>query len=67
MTDVVLELDQREVAALLLLLKLGIDIYTVSPADGAVLEALSRTPNPVIDSVIAKVSRAGTEATKRDG
>ena len=67
MTDVVLELDHREVAALLLLLKLGMDAYTVSPTDYAALEALSRTPNPVIDSVIAKVSRAGTAATKGDG
>lgn len=61
MEKVTLELSQQEVAALLLLVKLGMDFYTGNPA-GDALEALRGVPNRVVDGVIAKVSRAGTAA-----
>ena len=61
MATTTLELNQWEVAALLVLVKLGMDFYTGNPA-GDALEALRSVPNRVIDGVIAKVSRAGTAA-----
>lgn len=65
MATTTLELNQREVAALLLLVKLGMDFYTGNPA-GDALEALRSVPNRVIDGVIAKVSRAGTAALQAE-
>lgn len=66
MEKITLELSQQELAALLLLLKLGMDFYTGNPA-GDALEALRSVPNRVIDGVIAKVGRAGTMALKAEG
>lgn len=65
MATTTLELNQREVATLLLLVKLGMDFYTGNPA-GDALEALRTVPNPVVDRVIAKVSRAGTAALRAE-
>lgn len=63
MEKIALEFSDQELAALLLLLKLGMDFYTGNPA-GEALEALRSVPNRVIDGVIAKASRAGTAALK---
>ena len=53
-----LDLTEQEVAALLLLLKLGMDCYTLDPADDEVMEALVRIPDAVLDRVIIKMSKA---------
>ena len=52
-----LDLTEQEVAALLLLLKLGMDCYTLAPADDEVMEALVRIPDAVLDGVIIKFSK----------
>lgn len=54
-----LELTEQEVAALLLLLKLGMDCYTLAPADDAVMEALARIPDAVLDRIVVKVAKLG--------
>lgn len=56
-----LELNDREMMALLLLLKLGMDTYTGEPVDDAV-EGLAQMSNAVLDRLIAKVSLAGGRA-----
>lgn len=54
-----LELTEQEVAALLLLLKLGMDCYTLAPADDAAMEALVRIPDAVLDRLVIKASKLG--------
>lgn len=61
---ITLELSDREGAAMLLLLKLGMDVYEETDASAEVLELLRNIPNSVLDGLLAKVSRAGTEQAR---
>lgn len=58
-----LELTDHEVMALLLLLKLGMDLYTGNDTDAGI-DGLHGVPYHAIESIIEKVSAAGEQAAE---
>lgn len=59
-----LELTQSEAAAMLVLLKLGMDTYEGDPIDDSALEVLRHFPDPVLNHLIGKVSVAAGRAER---
>lgn len=64
--DATIEFTEQEIGALLLLVKLGMDYYEGNEDSDGTLAALGRVPNPVLGRVVAKLSRAGTQASRGD-
>lgn len=62
-----LDLSQSETAALLILMKLGMDTYEGHPIDEDAFEVLRQVPNPVLNALIGKVSVAAGRAERGDG
>lgn len=57
-----IELTQREAAALLLLLKLGMDAYEGNETSEEVLETMRSIPDEVNEIMLAKVGRVVAKA-----
>ena len=62
MRRVTIELSHHEAAALLLLLKLGVDVYEGNEVSDEVLETMRGIPNQVRDGMISKVGRVVARA-----
>lgn len=61
----ILELSQSEAAAMLVLLKLGMDTHEGDPIDDSALEVLRHFPDPVLNHLIRKVSVAAGRGRER--
>lgn len=62
MNMIKIELTQHEAAALLLLLKLGMDAYEGNETSPEVLETMRGIPNRVNEMMLAKVGRVVAKA-----